>query len=188
MLFVSGGNTMKKYITKYMWVVILLLLVFLFVRSQSADAEPSPFGVMRKAMPEKLEILREKVNDAGGENMSLAFFLSSQNEDARLVSSTVLVNQNFPRERRLGVLLGAAIRYNEDILNTLKVEDESLAEALSQAPEEMAGITQMFQTVEKALNSSQEDLKKAVNVAHRIKIKGLRTEEARRNVTNALTK
>jgi hypothetical protein len=52
----------------------------------------------------------------------------------------------------------------------------------------MAGITQMFQTVEKALNSSQEDLKKAVNVAHRIKIKGLRTEEARRSVTNALTK
>ena len=120
--------------------------------------------------------------------MSLAFFLSSQNEDAQLVSSTVLVYQNFPRERRLGVLLGAAIRYNEDILNTLKVEDESLAEALSQAPEEMAGITQMFQTVEKALNSSQEDLKKAVHVAHRIKIKGLRTEEARRNVTNALTK
>lgn len=179
---------MKKYISKYLWVVILLVLVFLFVRSQTAEAEPSSFGAMRKAMPEKLEVLRAKLDDAGGEDMSLAFFLSSQNEDARLVSSTVLVYQNFPRERRLGVLLGAAIRYNEDILNALKVEDMSLADALSQAPEEMAGITQMFQTVEKALNSSQEDLKKAVNVAHRIKIKGLRTEEARRNVTNALTK
>ncbi|MBQ9971229.1 MAG: hypothetical protein IJP25_03795 [Elusimicrobiaceae bacterium] len=179
---------MKKYISKYLWVVILLVLVFLFVRSQTAEAEPSSFGAMRKAMPEKLEVLRAKLDDAGGGDMSLAFFLSSQNEDARLVSSTVLVYQNFPRERRLGVLLGAAIRYNEDILNALKVEDMSLADALSQAPEEMAGITQMFQTVEKALNSSQEDLKKAVNVAHRIKIKGLRTEEARRNVTNALTK
>lgn len=179
---------MKKYISKYLWVVILLVLVFLFVRSQTAEAEPSSFGAMRKAMPEKLEVLRAKLDDAGGGDMSLAFFLSSQNEDAQLVSSTVLVYQNFPRERRLGVLLGAAIRYNEDILNALKVEDMSLADALSQAPEEMAGITQMFQTVEKALNSSQEDLKKAVNVAHRIKIKGLRTEEARRNVTNALTK
>ena len=179
---------MKKYVTKYMWVVILLLLVFLFVRSQSADAEPSPFGVMRKAMPEKLEILREKVNDAGGEDMSLAFFLSSQNEDAQLVSSTVLVYQNYPKDRRLGVLLGAAIRYNEDILNTLNVEDDSLSEALSQAAEEMAGITGMFQTIEKSLNASPEQLKKAVNTAHRIKMKGLQREATRRNITNALTK
>ena len=179
---------MKKYVTKYMWVVILLLLVFLFVRSQSADAEPSPFGVMRKAMPEKLEILREKVNDAGGENMSLAFFLSSQNEDAQLVSSTVLVYQNYPKDRRLGVLLGAAIRYNEDILNTLNVEDDSLSEALSQAAEEMAGIAGMFQTIEKSLNASPEQLKKAVNTAHRIKMKGLQGEVTRRNITNALTK
>ncbi len=179
---------MKKYVTKYMWVVILLLLVFLFVRSQSADAEPSPFGVMRKAMPEKLEILREKVNDAGGEDMSLAFFLSSQNEDAQLVSSTVLVYQNYPKDRRLGVLLGAAIRYNEDILNTLNVEDDSLSEALSQAAEEMAGITGMFQTIEKSLNASPEQLKKTVNTAHRIKMKGLQGEATRRNITNALTK
>jgi hypothetical protein len=179
---------MKKYIGKYIWVVILLILVFFFVRSQSADAEPSPFGVMRKAMPERLQVLREKINDADGEDISLAFFLSSQNEDAQLVSSTILVYQNYPRERRLGVLLGAAIRYNEDILNTLKVEDKSLAEALLQAPEEMAGITGMFQAVENALNSSPDELKKAVNAAHRIKIKGLRAEEARRTIAAELSK
>lgn len=179
---------MKKYISKYLWVVILLVLVFLLVRSQTAEAEPSSFGAMRKAMPEKLEVLRAKLDDAGGGDMSLAFFLSSQNEDARLVSSTVLVYQNFPRERRLGVLLGAAIRYNEDILNALKVEDMSLADALSQAPEEMAGITATFGTIEQALNASPEQLKKAVANAHRVRAKALQTEAARRTISHALSK
>lgn len=175
---------MKKSFKKYVWVFVLLAAAAAAAvfKPSAAEAEPSPFDAMRKAMPAKLDLLRERVDAAGGRDLSLALVLSSQNKDARLVSSTVLVYQNYPRERKLAVLLAAAVRYNENVSLMQRVEDKSLKQALAQAPEEMAGITGMFETVDNMLKMTPQQLKTAVAAAQKLDMQRLQREAVTRDL------
>ncbi len=117
----------------------------LFAQAQAKD---STFEAQRASMPAKLKALRQRTDEAGGKDISLALLLGSYNKDARLLASTVLVYQEYPKERRLGVLLAAAIRFNEKLDSLQQVHDDTLQTTLQQAPEDMEGIEGMFQTVD----------------------------------------
>ena len=94
--------------------------------SAPVSAEQSPFQQLRRQMPAKLDLLRERVNEAGGQDLSLALLLASQNEDAHTVGTTVLVYQQYPRERKLAVLLAAAVKYHKEMGLMQRVDDKSL--------------------------------------------------------------
>lgn len=151
-----------------------------FVSAASADGT---FDARRASMPAKLDALRTRTDAAGGKDLSLALLLGSRNKDARLVGSTVLVYQEYPKERKLAVLLAAAIRYNERLEVLQRVDDQALKNALSQAPAEMEGINGMFQTVDDLTALSAGQFQKAVNQA-RSAVRGL--NYVRRAVPQAL--
>ena len=69
-----------------------------------------------------------------------------------------------------------------------RVEDKSLKQALSQAPEEMAGINGMFQTVEEMLAMSPEQLKAAVAKAQQYNMQRKAAEAVRRTVTHHMSR
>lgn len=175
---------MKRFIGRYTWAIALLVVAgsLLFLGSAPVSAEQSSFGKLRRQMPEKLDLLRERVNKAGGEEISLALLLASQNEDAHTVGTTVWVYQQYPRERKLAVLLAAAIKYHQEISLMQQVDDKSLKQALLQAPEEMAGINGMFQTVLSMLSMTDEQLQEAVKKAQTWNMSGKTAEMVRRTV------
>lgn len=175
---------MKNLFGRYGWALALLAVAgaLMMIGSSPVSAEQSPFDALRRQMPAKLDLLRERVNDAGGRDLSLALLLASQNEDARLVSTTVLVYQQHPRERKLAVLLAAAVNYHKELSLMQRVEDKSLKQALSQAPEEMAGINGMFQTVEDLLEMTPEQLKTAVEKAQKYNMQLKAAEAVKRTV------
>lgn len=168
--------------------VLLFALGGLF---SGVRADSSSFETRRASMPARLAELRERADAAGGQDISLALLLGSYDKDARLVGSTVLVYQEYPKERKLAVMLAAAVRYNERPEVLQRVDDRVLRDALLQAPPEMEGINGMFQTVEtlNALPSAQ--FKKAVEAARAVGKKGnyvrqsvARTLNARRQQTS----
>lgn len=135
-------------------------------------AEDQAFETERAEMPAKLSRLRTRVDAAGGENLSLALLLASQNKDARLVVSTVLVYQEYPRERRLAVLLASAIRFYERLEVMQRVTDAFLEKMLVQAPPDMEGINGMFEAVNNLLVMNPVQLHAAV-ASTRQEVKGL---------------
>lgn len=177
---------MKNLFGRYGWALALLTAAgaLMMIGSSPVSAEQSPFEQMRRQMPAKLDLLRDRVNEAGGQDLSLALLLASQNEDARMVATTVLVYQQHPRERKLAVLLAAAVKYHKELSLMQRVEDKSLKQALSQAPEEMAGINGMFQTVEEMLAMSPEQLKAAVDKAQKYNMQRKAAEAVKRTVTH----
>ena len=151
-------------------------------------AEQSPFEQLRRQMPAKLDLLRERVDEVGGEQLSLALLLASQNEEAHTVGTTVLVYQQYPRERKLAVLLAAAVKYHKEMSLMQRVEDKSLKQALAQAPEEMIGINGMFQTVQDMLAMTNEQLKGAVDKAQMYNMQRKTAEAVKRTVKHNLGK
>ena len=129
------------------------------------QVEESSFEARRAAMPVKLAALRARTDEAGGKDLSLALLLGSKSKDARLVGSTVLVYQEYPKERKLAVLLAAAVRYSERLEVLQRVKDQTLTNALLQAPPEMEGINGMFQTVDELNALLPAQFKKAVDSA-----------------------
>lgn len=74
----------------------------------------------------------------------MALLLGAQDEDARMVGATVLVYQQYPRERKMAVLLAASVKFNKEFYRLQEVSENSLKLALSQAPEEMYGVRKPF--------------------------------------------
>ena len=179
---------MKKLFGRYGWVVSLLTAAgaLMLWGTKPAAAEQSPFEVLRRQMPAKLDLLRDRVNEAGGQDVSLALVLAAQNEDAHTVGTTVLVYQQYPRERQLAVMLAAAVKYHKEISFMQQVEDKSLKQALAQAPAEMIGINGMFQTVVDMLNMTPEQLKGAVEKAQRANMQRKTAEAVKRTVKHQL--
>ena len=153
---------------------------------EPVSAEQSPFEQLRRQMPAKLDLLRERIDEAGGQHLSLALVLASQNEDAHTVGTTVLVYQQHPRERKLAVLLAAAVKYHKEMSLMQRVDDKSLKQALAQAPEEMAGITGMFQTVQDTLSMTSEQLQIVVNKAQQHNMQQKTAEAAKRIIKHNL--
>lgn len=141
---------------------ILLVFVACGVLFSQAQAKESAFEATRASMAAKLKTLRQRADAAGGKDISLALLLGAYDKDARLVGSTVLVYQEYPRERKLAVLLAAAVRYNEQLDSLQQVKDQSLQTALSQAPAEMEGINGMFQAVDALDAMPEAQFQKAV--------------------------
>lgn len=181
---------MKKLFGSYGWVLALLTVAgaLMLLGSAPVSAEQSPFQQLRRQMPAKLDLLRERVNEAGGQDLSLALLLASQNEDAHTVGTTVLVYQQYPRERKLAVLLAAAVKYHKEMGLMQRVDDKSLKQALAQAPEEMAGINGMFQTVEDTLALTPEQLKAAVEQAQTYNMQRKAAQAVKRTVKHNLGK
>ena len=145
---------MKTLFGRYGWAVALLTVAgaLMLLGSAPVSAEQSPFEQLRRQMPAKLDLLRDRVDEAGGQDLSLALFLAVQSEDAHTVGTTVLVYQQYPRERKLAILLAAAVKYHKEMSLMQRVEDQSLKQALAEAPAEMEGINGMFQTVQDSLS------------------------------------
>lgn len=160
---------MKTLIGRYGWALALVTVAgaLMMWGAKPAAAAQSPFEVLRRQMPAKLDLLRDRVDEAGGQELRLALVLAVQNEDAHTVGTTVLVYQQYPRERQLAVMLAAAVKFHQDISLMQRVEDKSLKQALAQAPAEMVGINGMFQTVVDMLNMTPQQLKAAVEKAQR---------------------
>ncbi len=179
---------MKKLLGRYGWVVALVTAAgaLMLWGTKPVSAEQSPFETMRRQMPAKLDLLRDRVNEAGGQDLRLALVLASQNEDAHTVATTVLVYQQYPRERQLAVLLAAAVKYHQEIGLMQQVEDKSLKQALAQAPEEMSGIQGMFQTVLDMLNMTPQQLQAAVARAQRFNVQRKTAEAVARTVKHQL--
>lgn len=148
--------------------LIVLAVISCGVLFSQAQAKETAFEALRASMPAKLKALRERADEAGGKDISLALLLGSYNKDARLVASTVLVYQEYPKERRLGVLLAAAIRVNEKLDSLQQVQDKTLQTALQQAPEDMEGIDGMFQVVDALDALPQAQFQKAVVAAQTV--------------------
>lgn len=164
---------MKTILKKWgVWVVAAVFGGVFLAVSARASADEQSFLKRRAALPSQLAALRERTDKAGGEELSLALLLASQNKDARLVASTVLVYQEYPKERKLAVLLAAAVRYSERLEVLQRVKDGVLEEALLQAPADMEGIGGMFSAVEELSSLSPSAFQKAVRAAQH-KIKGL---------------
>lgn len=159
---------MKNLFKAYGWLTVLILTIGIFFASswEFASAEEESFAVLRGQIPAQLDELRGRVNQAGGEDISLALLLGAQNEDARMVAATVLVYQQYPRERQLGVLLAASVKFNKEFYRLQEVQDDSLKLALSQAPAEMYGVSETFQTVRDLLEMRPEALRAAVQQAN----------------------
>ena len=181
---------MKKFLIGYKkWLVLsMAAAVLLAWGGKPAAAAPSAFEVLRRQMPAKLDLLRERVNEAGGQDLRLALLLSAQNEDAHTVATTVLVYQQYPRERQLAVLLAAAVKYHQQVGLMQQVEDRSLKQALAQAPQEMDGIEGMFQTVQNMLNMTPQELKSAVEVAQKLNMQRKSAEAVKRTVKHQFRK
>ena len=84
---------MKTLFGRYGWAVALLTVAgaLMLLGSAPVSAEQSPFEQLRRQMPAKLDLLRDRVDEAGGQDLSLALFLAVQSEDAHTVGTTVLV-------------------------------------------------------------------------------------------------
>ncbi len=163
---------MKTFLKK--WCVGVLAAVaggVFLISSARASADEQRFAQHKAALPAQLLALRERADKAGGADLSLALLLAAQNKDARLVASTVLVYQEYPKERKLAVLLAAAVRYSERLAVLQRVRDGVLEEALLQAPAEMEGIDGMFAAVDELSAMSPAAFKNAVRSAQN-KIKG----------------
>lgn len=141
-------------------------VVFLLASARASAGEQA-FAARRAEAVSKLSLLRERTDAAGGRDLSLALLLGSDNKDARLVASTVLVYQEYPRERKLAVLLAAAVRFSERLEVLQRVKDETLKEALLQAPADMEGIEGMFSTVDALAAMPPAQFQKAVSKAQR---------------------
>ena len=179
---------MKNLLGRYGWVVALVTAAgaLMLWGTKPVSAEQSPFETMRRQMPAKLDLLRDRVNEAGGQDLRLALVLASQNEDAHTVATTVLVYQQYPRERQLAVLLAAAVKFHKEMGLMQRVEDKSLKQALAQAPEEMSGIQGMFQTVLDMLNMTPQQLQAAVARAQRFNVQRKTAEAVARTVKHQL--
>lgn len=175
---------MKIRLKKKHLVTVLVCAAGLFLLAVGVTAaEDRAFETERAEMPAKLSQLRARVDAAGGENLSLALLLAAQNKDARLVASTVLVYQEYPRERRLAVLLASAIRFYERLEVMQRVTDGSLEKTLAQAPSDMEGINGMFEAVNNLLAMNPAQLRAAV-AGTRQEVKGL--DFARTAVKNSV--
>lgn len=179
---------MKNLLGRYGWVVALVTAAgaLMLWGTKPVSAEQSPFETMRRQMPAKLDLLRDRVNEAGGQDLRLALVLASQNEDAHTVATTVWVYQQYPRERQLAVMLAAAVKYHQEIGLMQRVEDKSLKQALAQAPEEMIGIQGMFQTVQDMLAMTPQQLKSVVNKAQQLNMQRKAAEAVKRTVQHQL--
>lgn len=162
------GELMKIHFGKWgiLAVSVLFGSVFLLASARAAAKERS-FTVRRAEIPAKLAQIRARADAAGGKDLSLALLLGAQNKDARLVASTVLVYQEYPKERKLGVLLAAAIRFNERLEVLERVSDDTLQKTLLQAPAEMEGIEGMFSTIDTLASMPPAQFQKAVADAKR---------------------
>lgn len=167
---------MKNLFKAYGWLTVLILTIGLFFASgwEFASAEEESFEALRGQIPAQLDALRARVNQAGGADISLALLLGAQNEDARMVGATVLVYQAYPRERKLGVLLAASVKFNKEFYRLQEVKEDSLKLALSQAPVEMYGVGETFQTVRELLEMPSEQLRVAVAQAKNLADKNKR--------------
>ena len=179
---------MKTLFGRYGWAVALLTVAgaLMLLGSAPVSAEQSPFEQLRRQMPAKLDLLRDRVDEAGGQDLSLALFLAVQSEDAHTVGTTVLVYQQYPRERKLAVLLAAAVKYHKEMSLMQRVEDKSLKQALAEAPAEMEGINGMFQTVQDSLAMTPEVLKDTVRKAQSHNMQRKAAEAVKRTVKHNL--
>lgn len=157
--------------TNFAWYIRLFIWVFVFgglVAPQFVQgADASSFEAKRAALPARLDALRERMDQGGGQDVSLALLLASRSKDARLVCSTILVYQEYPRERKLAVLLAAAVRYNERLETLQGVKDETLKRALLQAPAELEEMEGLFAAVSELENMSAPQFKNAVDNARK---------------------
>ncbi len=142
--------------------IMLVAVIACGALFSQAQAKQTAFEAQRASMPAKLKVLRARADEFGGKDISLALLLGAYNKDARLVGSTVLVYQEYPRERKLAVLLAAAVRFNERLDELQRVKDQALQSALLQAPAEMEGIEGMFKTVDEMTALPAAQFQKAV--------------------------
>lgn len=170
---------------KVRWLLLACLACGLFA-SRLSSAQGASFEAKRAALPARLDLLRQRMDRAGGEEAALALLLASRNKEARVVCSTVLVYQEYPRERKLSVLLAAMVRYNERLAALQGVRDETLKRALLQAPAELEEMEGVFSALDELENMSAPQFKNAVDGALRAKGANLAEKAAVRQVRQRL--
>lgn len=166
--------------------LLLAVLACGLLTSRLSSAQGASFEAKRAALPARLELLRQRMDQAGGKEASLALLLASRNKEVRVVCSTVLVYQEYPRERKLAVLLAAAIRYNERLAALQGVRDETLQRALLQAPAELEEMEGVFSALDELENMSAPLFKNAVDGALRAKEVNVAASAAVRQVKQQL--
>lgn len=177
---------MKIVFKHKVWWVVLACLACGFFASRLLSAQAPSFEAKCSALPARLELLRERMDQAGGKEASLALLLASRNKAARVVCSTVLVYQEYPRERKLAVLLAAMVRYNEHLAMLQGVQDEMLKRSLLQVPAELEEMDGFFSALEELENMSAPQFKNAVDGALRAKEENVAASAAVRQVKQQL--
>lgn len=124
-----------------------------------------PFAQVRKEAPSKLEQVRQRLDAKDAGNLTLAFVLSVYSPDAKLVSSTVLAYQ-LHKGKPLSVLMASAAKNANRADVMQQVDDKDFKDALSQAPEEMEGISGTYQAVDNLLAMNDADFAKLLAKAH----------------------
>ncbi len=167
------------------------LLVFALLGGSGGPAFTAPsmdaktFKARQKAAVSRLDVLRARLDQAGGQDLSWAVVLSVRSKDALAVSSTVLAYQEYASKRSLGILMGAAIENASNPVAMQKVRDAEFKKLLGAAPQEQFGVEQTFNALDELLDMNEPALAGVVGVAKRLDPRLRAGAEARKALQEA---
>lgn len=174
---------MKTVFGKVAWMLGLLVLAVPLMAEPSMTARE--FKAAQKAVAGKLSILRDRLDRAGAENLSLAFVLSVKSKDALAVSSTVLAYQEYAQKRSIGILMGAAIENASNLQAMQQVRDAEFKKLLASAAQEQFGVEQTFSTINELLDMDDASLGAVVGLAKRLNPQSRAQDEVKKAVKEA---
>lgn len=156
----------KKILLSALLLVGILAVTLPLTTAPVFDAKS--FKAQQIAAPAKLDMLRERLDKLGGENLSLAFVLGVKSKEALAFSSSVLAYQDYSQKRSLGILMGAAIQNASNPLAMQRVRDSEYKKLLASAPQEQYGVETTFQTLNELIKMNDEALSGVVGLAKRL--------------------
>lgn len=174
---------MKNIVMRCLMLAGVLALAGPLVAAPALDAKA--FKAQQKAVVSKLEALRVKIDNVGGEDLSLAFVMSVKSKDALAVSSTVLAYQDYAQKRSLGILMGAAIQNAANPVAMQKVRDSEFKKLLASAPQEQYGVENTFKTLDELLNMEDSSLAAVVGLAKRMNPQSRAQQQAKKALKEA---
>lgn len=179
----SSGGVMRKILLNLMMVAVMVGLAGSAFTSTEMSAQQ--FKLLQKAIPAKLDLLRAKLDQAGGKELTLAYVMSVKSKPALAVSSAILAYQDFSSKRSLGILMGAAIENANNPLAMQRLRDSEFRKLLVSAPQEQFGVEQTLATLDELVEMRPAQLQSVVGLAKRMDPKFAATQAVRQAVQEA---
>lgn len=174
---------MRKILLNLMMVAVMVGLAGSAFTSTEMSAQQ--FKLLQKAIPAKLDLLRAKLDQAGGKELTLAYVMSVKSKPALAVSSAILAYQDFSSKRSLGILMGAAIENANNPLAMQRLRDSEFRKLLVSAPQEQFGVEQTLATLDELVEMRPAQLQSVVGLAKRMDPKFVATQAVRQSVQEA---